>query len=113
MTNRLRRRHLLRKTWAHFGRNDKSETDGDEKKRKELTARKSGDERCVRLPEIFHHDSENRVAEKKETGQDAVWLSRPRPHQPQNGEQEDAFKKRFVDLGRMTRRQNRAQNVSH
>src|SRR5437762_9531903 len=63
---------------------------------------------CIRLAEIFDHDPRNRVADKEKSHQHSVRLSRPGAHEPQNRKQNNAFKKGFVELGRMPRRQNRA-----
>src|SRR5438067_138862 len=63
---------------------------------------------CIRLAEIFDHDPKNRVADKEKSHQHSVRLSRPGAYEPQNCKQNNAFKKGFVELGRMPGRQNRA-----
>src|SRR4030095_10995096 len=64
---------------------------------------------CIRLTEIFDHDPKNRVADKEKSGQHSVRLSRAGAHEPQKRKHYDAFKKGFVELGRMPRGENRAQ----
>src|ERR1700730_15711179 len=104
-------RHLLRKRWSQFRRNNERHTDHDKKEGKELSASKAGDEGRVRFPEIFEHDSENRVANEEQTGQDAVRLAGPGADIPEDGEKHDALEKGFVDLRRVPRSQHHAQDV--
>src|ERR1043166_5685816 len=85
MTGRLDR-HLLRICRPQFRRNDKCDADHDQKSREELTASDASNQGRVRFAKIFDDDSENRVANKKQPGQSAVWLPRPRAQDPQNGE---------------------------
>ncbi len=111
--DRLLDRHLLRKSRTHLRSTDKGDADGDQKKREELTAGEAGNQHRVRLAKIFDDDSENRVANEKESGQNAVWLPRARAHEPQNGEQDDPFEKGLIKLRWMARCQNGTQGRRH
>ena len=95
--------HLSRIGRAHPCCRYKRDADGDQEKGKELASREMAYQLCIRLPEIFDHNAENRVTDEKQPGQNSVRLTRSRPHEPQNGEQNDPFEKRFVELRRMSR----------
>ena len=93
-----------------FRSHDKRRANDDEEKRKELAACERPDQFGIGLAEIFDQDSKYRVANEKQSGQNAVGLTRARPHKPQNREQNDPFEKRFVKLRWMPRRKNGAQH---
>ena len=57
---------FFRKRRPHFGDDDKGEADRDQKERKELAARETGDQRRIRFAKIFDDDPEDRVANKKQ-----------------------------------------------
>src|ERR1700730_1978890 len=103
----------FRKRRPQFCGNDESETDRDQKERKELAARKTGDQRGVRFAKIFNPNPKNRVANEKQAGENSVRLPHSRADQPEDREQNDSFKESFVKLRRMPRRQNPAKNFFH
>ena len=59
---------------TQFRDDDKCEPNHDEEKGKELTAGEPAIERRIRFAKIFDDDAEDRVADKKQTGQNAVRL---------------------------------------
>src|ERR1043166_1746931 len=79
-------RHFLWKRRPHFRGNDERTSDCDQKERKKLPARESGDKRRIRLAKIFDHDPENGVANEEQTGQHTVWLARASAEKPENCE---------------------------
>src|SRR5437660_11210023 len=112
MTGRLDR-HFLWKRWPHFGGDNNRQSDGDQKKGKELATGKTGDQARIRFAKIFDRDSKDRVANKKETGQHTVRLSQARAYEPKDREQDNSLEKSFVELRWMPRRQNCSQNFFH
>src|SRR4030095_14334614 len=97
------------KSWPQFCDNHKRDSNSDEEKRKKLSAGECAGQRRVRRAGILAHNREHRINNKKYASEDAVWLSRSRAHEPQNREEDDAFKKGLVELRRMKRCQNPAQ----
>ena len=81
-----------------FCKRDESNPDCDQKKREKLAVGEWADERRVRFAEVFDNDPEDGVANKKKTGQHAVWLPRSRTHEPQDAKENDAFEKGLVKL---------------
>src|SRR5882724_2916034 len=102
------RRHSPRERGSPLCRGNESNTNGDQEKRKELAARERSDQFGIGFAAVFDHDSKDRVANEKQSGQNAVWLAHARSHKPENCEQGDALEKCFVKLRRVARRQNRA-----
>src|SRR5207248_5685390 len=92
---------------------DDSETECDQKERKELAARETGDQRGVGFAKILNHNPKNRVANEKQAGENSIRLPHSRADQPKDCEEHDSFKERFVKLRRMSRRQNPAENFFH
>ncbi len=97
MTKPLRR-HSPRKRRSSFRDDNECAADDDQKEGKELATREGTDQLCVGFAEIFDNDSENRVANEKQSGQNSVGLARAGPHKPQNPEQNDSLEKRLVKL---------------
>src|SRR6266568_4279440 len=71
-------RHLFGKRWSQLCHQNKRRSDCDQKEGEKLATRKTGDQARVRLAKIFDHNSEERVAHKKKSGQNSVWLSHTR-----------------------------------
>jgi hypothetical protein len=88
-----------------FRRHDERGPDYNQKKGKELAARKRPNQCGVGLPEIFDNDSKDRVTNEEQSGENAVGLSHSRPHNPQNREQRDTLEESFIELRWMSRRQ--------
>ena len=87
-------------------RDDKRDTNDNEEEGKKLAPCERPDQCRIGFAEIFHHDSENRVANEEQSGQHAVWLPHARPHKPQNREQHNTLEEGFINLRWMPRRQN-------
>ena len=93
----------LGKARPHFRENDKGDSDHDQEEGKELAAREYSDQGRVRLAKVFDNDAKDSVANEKQSGQNAVGLTRARPDEPQDREQDNSFEESFVELRRMTR----------
>src|SRR5437588_6213693 len=104
---------LFRKRRPQFSANDDSETERDQKERKELTARETGDQRGVRFAKILSYNPEDRVADEKQAGENSIRLPHARADQPKDCEEHDSFKESFVKLRRMSRRENPTENFLH
>jgi hypothetical protein len=89
-------RHSGWKTRVPLCRHDKRDTNDNQEKRKELASRERPDQFGIGLAEVFDHDSKDRVANEKQSGQNAVWLGHARSHKPENREQRDPLEKCFV-----------------
>ena len=77
---------------------DKRGPNDNQEEGKELAAREWPNQCSIGFPEIFHHDSKDRVTNEEQSGQNAVRLARTRPHKPQNREQYDSFEEGFINL---------------
>jgi len=97
-------RHSFRERRSHFCYYNKPETNRDQEERKKLASREGTDQCRVGFAEVFDYDPKNRVADKKYSSQNTIWLTPTRTYGPQNREQNDAFKKSLVKLGGMARR---------
>src|SRR5438093_12768317 len=106
-------RHFLRKTRPQFRADNERQPDRDQEKGKKLSARETGDETRVRFAKILDHDPEDRVNDKKQSGEHAVRLAHSCADEPQNQKQDDPFEKSLVELRRMARSQNSAKNFFH
>ena len=92
---------LRRSLWvrrAHFCHRNKPETNGDEKEGEKLTSREGTDQCRIGFAEIFDYDPKNRVPDKKQSRQNAIWLAPAGTHEPQNRKQNDSFKESLVKL---------------
>src|SRR5206468_11409388 len=76
-------------------RDDVRNTNGDQKKRKELAARERPDQFGIGLAESFDRDSKDRVTNQKQTGHNAGRLARARPHKPQTFESDGSLQQSF------------------
>ena len=97
-------RHSFRESRSHFCHYNKPETNRDQEERKELASREGTDQCRVGFAEVFDYDPKNRVADKEQSGQNAIRLTPARTDEPQNREQNESFKKSLVKLGGMARR---------
>src|ERR1700747_1703642 len=75
-------RSLSGKSGPHSRDDDERNANHDQKEREKLSARKTTDERRIRLAKIFQYDPKNRVADEKQSGQNSVWLPHSRAHEP-------------------------------
>ena len=92
-----------------FREDNIGDSQSDQKEREKLAACESGNERRIRLPEIFDDDPKDGVANEKQSSEDAVWLAHSRADKPENREQQNSFAERLVELRRMARCENPAQ----
>src|ERR1043166_4811799 len=99
-------RHFCRKRRPLFRGNNENDSDSDEEEGKELPAGETDDQCGIRFAEALDHNPKNRVTNKKEPGQDAIRLSHSGADEPKDREQHDSFEERFIELRRMTGRQN-------
>src|SRR5436309_15281180 len=61
------RRHSPRERRSTFRYDNKCDPDGDQEKRKKLSAREGTDQLRVRFAKIFNHDAKDRVANKEKS----------------------------------------------
>src|SRR2546421_7182312 len=98
---------------SQFCDDHEGEANRDQEEGKELTAGKTANQARIRLAEIFYKDAKDRVEDEKQTGENAIRLAHSRAHEPEDREQNNAFKESFVKLGWMSRCQNSAQDFFH
>src|SRR5436190_5336679 len=97
-------RHSLRIRRPQFGDNHEPESDRDEKEGEELAARESRDQTRVGFAKIFHDDPEDGVENKKQTGENTVWLPHSCANEPEDREENNSLEESFVELRWMPRR---------
>src|SRR5947207_13175808 len=96
--------HSFRERRSHFCYCNKPETNCDQEERKKLASREGTDQCRVGFAEIFDYNPKNRVADKEQSGHNAIRLTPARTYEPQHREKNDSFKKSLVKLRRMAPR---------
>ena len=76
--------------------NNESDADDDSEEGEELAACKYSDQRRVRFAKIFHNDSEDRINDQEQSGDEAVRRAEPGPDKPKNRKENYSFERGFV-----------------